>query len=313
MAIDSFDVDALDNYYRQNEKKIWVQGLVPAEAYQHMTVHTDVRDEEILTNLEIGETVQGWRKDFDPPTGADVFSQRTLKVRPLKTDRTYVPQQLRKEWLAQLQKPGFSEANLPFEAFIIQKLMEAIKESLELNAIFHGVSTWPTRPTTAAGSYDGFKTIIAAEILASTLTPVVTGAITVSNAIDAVEEVYDNADARLQSVPSKMYMSYPVYQLYCRAYRDAYGGNTNNKEFEKRFVDGSGNLCELVPLRAWGSSQRLVLTVQENMIIGIDSESDFTNMKMEMNKRNLDMWADYQQGVQIRSVSDSTMVVNDQV
>lgn len=308
---ESIDISGLDGYFREYKETIFTQNLIPSECEQHMDVIEDVRDELILPTLTIGNVVKGWESTFSPANNTIVMSQRTLKVRPLTIEATWNPQLLRKEWIAKLQKNGFSEADLPLERFIIEKLLQKGKEELELLAIALGISTWPTKPTSASGAYNGFLKIIADEILASSITPVVTGAITIANAIESVESVFQASNGRLQTTESKMFMSYGVYNLYLMQYRDQWGANVNNKEFKKTYLDLSNGLCELVPLRAWGSSQRLLHTVQENMKIGIDAQSDFATVKAQTSHRNIDVWADFQQSVQINTVSDDVMTVND--
>ena len=59
-----------------------------------------------------------------------------------------------------------------------------------------------------------------------------------------------------------------VYNAYNRDYLTTFGAVAYNREFKKIYLEGSNNLCELVPLASKKGSKFLHLTTQANMVYG---------------------------------------------
>lgn len=127
--------------------------------------------------------------------------------------------------------------------------------------------------------FDGFDTIIDDEIAANKLTVALNnyadiGAINNINAWDVLRAADKSCEEDLRNVARKMYISRTIYDNYCEAYKTEFGSVAYNKEFKKTFLEGSDNLCELVPLIGKKDCTYIQVTEQSNMGVGFDSMSD---------------------------------------
>src|SRR5699024_10554417 len=114
---------------------------------------------------------------------------------------------------------------------------------------------------------DGFLTIVAAEITALNLTPIVTGAIDATNAVTKLKTMYRAIPTGYRRRNVKMYLSHDTYDAYCDNYQSIHGALPYNTKFEKLTLEGSGGKCELVPLSSMGDSGRVIISPMENMCI----------------------------------------------
>lgn len=128
--------------------------------------------------------------------------------------------------------------------------------------------------TKTADLFDGFDTITQKEITAGTIAAgkgnfVELGSpIDETNAADVLMMLYEQADDNLRSVPTKMFIPYNIYNAYNRDYLSTFGSAAYNTEYKKTYLEGSSNLCELVPLISKKGSQFIHLSTQGNMLYG---------------------------------------------
>ena len=122
--------------------------------------------------------------------------------------------------------------------------------------------------------FDGFDTITQKEIDGGSID---TGkgnfielgeAITESNAVDTLMKIYEQADDTLQGVPTKMFVPFNVYRAYNKDYMASFGNVIYNTEYKKTYLEGTDNLCEIVPLVSKKGSPFIHLTTKGNMVYG---------------------------------------------
>lgn len=251
----AFDFSLLDAYYREYRDELFVRGLTALESIEKMTLFPGIKDEMVLTALELQNLIQGWTKDFNPTANAMQFKPRTIKVEMGKVDLEIVPENFRQTWMAAKMRPGINHDDIPFEGFIMQQVFDKIAEELETQAIFGGVKSGGT-PTNAGELFDGFGKIIADEITATNLTAVITGAITGSNAYDSIQTMWRSQPAWKKLMPQMIYCSYEVYEFYCDDYLATFGAVPYNNQFEQVYLPGTNRRGMLCPLASWGSSLR---------------------------------------------------------
>ena len=122
--------------------------------------------------------------------------------------------------------------------------------------------------------FDGFDTITQKEVTAGTISQdagnfIQLGeAITESNAVDTLMKIYEQADDSLQGVPSKMFVPFNVYRAYNKDYMASFGNVIYNIEYKKTYLEGTDNLCEIVPLVSKKGSPFIHLTTKGNMVYG---------------------------------------------
>ncbi len=139
--------------------------------------------------------------------------------------------------------------------------------------------------STTADLFNGFDTITATEITGGGIAAgkknflQLTEAITSNNAVDILKSIHEAASDELQDQATKLFIPRNIYNAYVKDYQATVGAVPYNTEYKKTFLEGTDDLCELVPLANKKGSQFIHLTTKGNMLIGVDQMSD-----AEMNK-----------------------------
>lgn len=295
---DSLDA-TLGAYCRENGEMLMKQAFLGNETAQHVTVYPEVKDQLPLLTAQMNTVVQPGNPTAWNPT-ADAFSlkPKILQVKPWKVDLDIIPQQLEAKYYAKVARtqPGSDPYMLDnsFEAFIMGEVIKRVQDDLE-RIIWHGDTTG-SAPLSVA---DGFFKLITAEVTATNLTESDTDIVDTANAVQSLENMWTGLDDRLKIAGAKMYMSHTIFNAYQTNYRATHGDVAHNGQFQKRFLELSGGLCELVPLRAMAGSNRVVLDPVGILAIGTDLVSDATTIRVEREKRTLNVMLDGKIGTQL--------------
>lgn len=306
---DSLNLAQVTQAAQTYHAEIFSMALVGMPSAKKMMVYPGIKGEHTFTSSEYGSVVRGWSKTFDPTTDAATFVPRTISVKEGKTDVEIVPAEIRQTYLAFLLDKGFKPHDFPFEKFILMDIAKKVKSEIELEAIAKGVRSVGL-PTNAGEYFNGFHKIVADEITATNIVPIVTGVINSSNAVDIVKAMYRQQNVVFRNSPTKMYLSYGVWDLFCDDYEQTVGA-VKGDDLNQFFVPGSGKQCEICPLPSWGDSQRIIVTPKENMVLGTDLESDFNTTKIIETHRTLQISMNYTFGAEIKHLPSIT--TNDQL
>jgi len=258
-----------------------------------------------------------WKKDFEPPTNAVSFHPRHLEVTAIKRELSFVPQEFESTYLGYTRRQGQNPGtDLPFEGFIMQAVLGGHAEELDAafwGAVKAGSVTAGTTPM--AQCFDGWLQIITDEIAGggipgSAVVPTPGGAISESNIVALVEDMWKTLGAGYKKMPVDVYMSWNNFTLYSQAYRDQFGFSYGSAESARRKLDFSMN-ANLIPMPGMGESDRIVLTPRGNLHTAFDSFADTNMFEFEKNKRQMDFWMDFKVGVQIAQIDEAGLIVND--
>lgn len=135
--------------------------------------------------------------------------------------------------------------------------------------------------------FDGFDTITKKEIDASSISTAqgnlheFTEAFSSTNTVDKLMDFYQAAAPELQAVETKLYIPYSVYNHYNRDYATRFGSTPYNHEYSKTFLEGTQNLCELVPLASKKGSEYVHLSTKKNMLYGYGAGMADENIAIE--------------------------------
>lgn len=278
-----------------------------AEAYKKQVLNWDVRNMgvQVRTNVNTPQamakfTADGaprpYRKDDDFNGGT--FTDRVLTAYQAKYDQELDSEDFRNEYLAQLPE-------MPFEQFAVEQGGAQFLDALMTSTLWTGVRNGSG--TTAADICDGWGTIIAAEITATNLSPIVTGAVTAANAVTQVELVNDGRPAWMkQRMDAVTLVSYDVFEKYTKHYRTLNGFGFKRDERGSYMLDGS--TTKLIPCAFMGTSQRIVTTIAGNLVLGTDLErlSNYPTRHLNLLRNRIL----FPLGCQIRDLA--AIVVNDQ-
>lgn len=116
----------------------------------------------------------------------------------------------------------------------------------------------------------GIGTIIANEITATTLAPIVTGAITNANALTKFEQMYNAMTAAHKAKGGVVRVSPDVFRKYIEHERSIYGNTVASPEFGdgKKYIYGTGKKWEIRECTWMNASQRIIMTQFENLNFG---------------------------------------------
>lgn len=156
----------------------------------------------------------------------------------------------------------------------------------------------------------GFAVRIAYAISNEGLVPVVTGAISNTNAVAKVELVARSMPVAFQKAGFTVFISYDVWWKYQDDYRERYGKQIQINKDGFFDIDAFAGKVKLKPCTWMGASQRIIATPKENLIIGTDQLSDANKIDSFVKLRTMELGINLDICTQIRDLE--AIKVNDQ-
>lgn len=250
---------------------------------QHMTPRPGVAGREVLGQLSGGIELG----PYDPQR----YDDDGLDIKP-RTLETYLGSVIKRFDLNSVAKTVYGSLTTQGDALasldLAQQVLYYLSMQLGRNLNLH---IWDAKRNESGKKtvdlFDGFDTITLKEIAAGTIDTTegnfiqLSQAIDESNATDILMSIYENADDTLQGVPTKMFVPFSVYRAYNKDYLASFGNVVYNTEFKKTYLEGTDNLCEIVPLVGKKGSQFIHLTTKSNMIYGYGDALDSEKIAIE--------------------------------
>lgn len=195
---------------------------------------------------------------------------RTLETFLGSCVEEFDPNILRSTIYGQLYAKGGKIEDEQINKGILMKIMKTLLKKLNSN-LFSAVRN--DSGTKTSELFNGFDTITTKEITAGNIVTdkgnyIQIEEVTAQNAVDVLKSVYRAASDELKDEETKLFIPRVVYDAYCDDYQVTVGAAPYNKEFQKTFLEGSQNMCELVPLVSKKSSKYFQLTTKNNMLYG---------------------------------------------
>ena len=265
-------------------KDLLVMPVIAAEAtLQHMTPRPGVAGREVLGQLSGGIELG----PYDPQR----YDDEGLDIKP-RTLETFLGSVIKRVDLNSVAKTVYGSLTTQGEALtsldLARQVLNYLSMQLGRNLNLH---IWSAKRndtgTKTKDLFDGFDTITQKEIAAGTIDTTegnfmqLSQAIDESNATDILMSIYESADDILQGVPTKMFVPVPVYRAYNKDYLASFGNVVYNTQFKKTYLEGTDNLCELVPLVSKKGSPFIHLTTKSNMIYGYGDGLDSEKIAIE--------------------------------
>ena len=173
--------------------------------------------------------------------------------------------------------------------------------------------------TTSADLFNGFDTITASEIGASTPTISTSignlfefsEAITASNAVDMIKALCEAASEFLVDAGQRvnLYCSPAIYRNYLKDYQSTVGAIPYNTSYDKTVVEGFENV-HFVPLYNKANSPYIHLSPASNMLVGVNHEGEEEDIRIEKHEAFvLQYIATMFFGVQFESINPERLLV----
>lgn len=306
---------ALNESARKYRKALLAAVILGLEnSTKHMTVRPGITFEETVGELDGTFELKPYTGSY--PSG---LSDATIKGRTLKTWRGQVYELFHlKNLISTIYGIDMTAKkksdNFDLNKKLLFKMINQVSGKLNLH-LFDAVRDDAGDET--VDLFNGFDTITTTEITATTISVAlknlhaITGPISSSNAVDILKAMYRAASDELKAEKTKMFIPFATYDAYVDDYQTTVGAIPYNKEFDKTFLEGSNNMCELVPIVGKKSSSLIHLTPRSNMLIGTDQMSDMESVRVkEDNNVNytqfiLEMFF----GVQFETLHNSKLLV----
>jgi len=252
---------------------------------------------------------------------------RVLKVKDCIVAVKIVPWKLRATYLATMQRENLKrKANkqdpfyLPFEDFILGKIMEKATEKLYMSALFLGERD--DNGTDSVDMLDGFLKQITDVIDDNDLTEVATGALSSSNVYEKLLAVYDAFGENVKQGQANMHVAPAVFDWMQRITNPL----TNSSIFLPRSKDEllserlmnamllPGTNAILYREPGMGSSKRVIATAPGNLFLGFHNDPRTATMEIQKSDLTLKFLFAFKAGAQVGLVKDTygALKVNDQ-
>lgn len=265
---------AMQQYIGEHAGDLLTLAYQSLDVKDDVTFYPDVKNKLIMTNFEMDDLVKPFSDTFSAPADKFRFVPRELDVKVAKAELTVSPEKYRQTYLAQFMTKGVSRTpeDLPFSQYILETVFKKFGEELNNQTAYGGV--YNAAGTTAVDVADGFGTILAGLITATTVTPNTLGALTNANALSKLRTLAKTVPAKYQT-PSwqwKMYMSKKSWWAY-QENLEALNVNTGRGDdmLKPVYLRGFEGVIELKPVTWMGASDRIILTPKTNMVMGADA------------------------------------------
>lgn len=280
--------------------------LAIQDTLKHMNIRTGVRYKETVGTLT-GDAQLGPYSDTRVDSSDLTVDARTLETFLGSVVKKFKPNDIYKSlWGSSITK-GEGLKNVDIARQVLSFISAQIGKNLG-DCLFTAVRK--ESGSLSKDLFNGFDTICKNDetsgLLSSAKGNLLSGseAISSSNAVDVLKGLYRAASPELQSQPTKLFMSYDAYNAYVDDYQSTVGSVPYNQQFDKTYLEGSRNMCELVPLACKKDSAYFQLTTQSNMLVGCDQMSDLEQVEVEKHAPFvLDFIATMFFGVQFESVA----------
>ena len=255
------DLSALTSSFVERGPSIFEKNLLNWNLRgQGIQVRTNVNAPQAMTKLSAVGSPRPYTAADALVTGP-AFTDRVLTAFQSKMDFDFDPEEFRNTYLA-------NQDGAPFYEQAINHVSRSMLNDIQLSTLYLGVRN--SSGTTPAAIANGYGTIIAGLITATTLTPVVTGAITDANGVDKFEQMIAALPAWMRERGGIIYCSYAKFDNFRKNYRTAFNFQFD-KNAEGRYKLDNLNF-EIRPVAWMGTSSRLIATVENNLVFGTDAE-----------------------------------------
>jgi len=190
---------------------------------------------------------------------------------------------LRKSLYGSAITKGEALKNVEINQAVLTLMIRKISGGLN-KSIFNAVRN--SSGITTATLFNGLDTITAADITAAKIAVAkknlfeFADAITSVNAVELLKQYYRAASDELKDEKVKMIVPRTIYDAYVDDYQNTVSGVVYNTSFEKRFLEGSDNNCELVPLVGKKDAPYIQITPKSNMLVGVNQAGEEENIEV---------------------------------
>ncbi len=258
------DIQIITDAFIQFGGQIFQQNLLSWDlADDGIQMRTNVNAPQAMTKLSSTGAPRPYRAQDDFAGNGAKYTDRSITAYQSKWDFEFDAEDFRNTYLADkaLQEKSLYAAALNF-------LVNKYKEYLKLQVFYNGVrDANGDAPVDVA---NGWGTIIASELSGGGLTAIATGAMDNTNAVTKVEAFLEDASIPtwLREMGGILKCSYSVFDKYAKSYRTINNFGYKPDATDRYKIDNKNFYLE--PESWMGTSQRLIATIPNNLVMGTD-------------------------------------------
>lgn len=314
-------LESFQNYVQTHSTEVWSKMFYRFFTASIGSVESGIKGKRTLPLLTIGDNLsKRWTSDFgDSPNndGKVVWGQRVLETFLNKLEFSFVPTEWENNYMGFLRRSGQDPMDFPFEAFVMMKIVQKQRKEFE-DAVWQAVQAGvPADTDPMQATFDGFLQIIADEITATNISPVITGAITPANILEKIRDMWAVVDTAYKTdAEMAILMDFADFDTYRIAYKELYHQSPSTApqtgtDYPGVLFELGGGRVRIIPVPGLGTSKRKIITPLSNLVLGFDGVENL-NLNVEQNHWRLDIFGAYRIGVQFRTLEEGVLVVNDQ-
>ena len=237
------------------------------------------------------------------------LTQRTLTVGAIAVSENLCIKDLNGYWAQVLVKKGAAgEEEMPseIEAVYMEKKMNAMQNQLTISD-FQGDTT---SATNNLSYYDGLLKIVDAGAAVDGNTGGVTVATTIStsNVLAILDDMWSAIPENISNADDlSLFIPISVYKKYVVALKNANLFHYSGDGEQERLYGTNVALRPTVGLPGAAGSERMILTRNANIVIGMDGDADEDAMKVRLDpvtEKNIFFDVTFKRGVQVRFIDE---------
>jgi hypothetical protein len=300
----------LGAYCRENNNEIFMDtmlGMTDILERGGIMTWDGVKDEEPLVNLSFGDIVKPRNiATFAPSDDAINADSRMLKTRGYKVDLEIFPLQFEKTylaWYAKQKRTIKDWVDVPLEQYMMQGILMKVQENLR-KATFRG--EYDANGTSFLDICDGFVTLMKADVAANKIPTVALGAVNPANVIQKTDLMAQELSDEYANQLVYMHVSRKVWDMYITADPTSVGrvmnmtdvpgmSPANRQDVYLRI--GNIKLVRNIDLVHTDDATEIFCTIDNNLIVGTNTESDMNQIEFQKFNRGIKMLMDGSWGV----------------
>ena len=262
MAVTNFLVSSLPDYVKNNEDLLIASvGLPNNGTRRYIGIQTGIKKSAYLNYLDFTGVFQDGSSCGFNPLDEIALGQKAIEVATIKEDGEICPETLLGKWGEWKVRVAATENDLPFEAYIMQALLDSIREGIE-NLMWQG-------DTGNSDLIDGFLTQFAADgnVVSVTLTGV-------TGAYDAVKAVYFATSARARKKGVKIFVDPVIFDAVINDIVALNMAHYNLGDGAEDEFTLPGTKALVINTPGLSGTNAIVGTWGDNLVFGTDMEGD---------------------------------------
>ena len=300
----AFDLSALSAYIEDQDFPLIAQMQATGGLAEVADIQTGIKGS---SNLQFLSTDVVFGSDSCTRTGADTttLSQRTITVGAIAVSEDLCIKDLNGYWAQVLVKKGAAgEEEMPAE-------IEAVYMEKKMNALANALTISDFQGDTLSGTnnlsyYDGLLKIVDAGAAVDGNT----GSVTVGTGISS-SNVLDILDGMWESIPDNiseaedlsLFVPTSVYKKYVVALKNANLFHYSGDGEQVNLYGTNVALRSTVGLPGAAGTERMILTRNSNVVIGMDGDADEDAMSVRLDpvsEKSIFFDVTFKRGVQVR-------------